>query len=168
MTVEYHKPAKAKQPNKEAFDEEAQQAARNAIMEIPAFPHLERQLISILGPTSEAIMVHQLVYWFSKPKMQERWTLYLTRENWRDQRGLNRKQVDRGRRRLKAHHPGIVVEKMGPYKRVHYRVDWVKLADLLDLETPLKWVPMDDGFDDLDDGALRTPLQGVPKPSDPL
>jgi hypothetical protein len=151
-------------------DAEAQRVARDAIMEIPAFPELLTRLTRVFGPGPERDMVHQLVYWFSKPKMQDRWTAYLTRENWRDQRGLNRKQVDKGRRRLKAHPSGVVEEKMGPYKRIHYRIDWVKLAALLGLETPLKGVPIDDGFDDFDDfddEDLRTPLKGVPKPSDP-
>jgi hypothetical protein len=151
-------------------DAEAQRAARGAIMEIPAFPELLTRLTRVFGPGPERDMVHQLVYWFSKPNMQHRWTAYLTRENWRDQRGLNRKQVDKGRRRLKAHPSGVVEEKMGPYKRIHYRIDWVKLAALLGLETPLKGVPMDDDFDDFDDfddEDLRTPLKGEPKPSDP-
>jgi len=113
-------------------------------------------------------MIHQLVYWFSKPKIQDRWTVYLTRKNWRDQRGLNRKQVDKGRARLEAHPSGVVKEKMGPYKRIHYRIDWVKLADVLGLEIPLKGVPMDDfdALDDFDEEDLRTPLKRVPKPSD--
>jgi hypothetical protein len=153
--------------NGTADDAEAQRAARDAVMEIPAFPELLTRLTRVFGPGPERDMVHQLVYWFSKPKMQNRWTAYLTRENWRDQRGLNRKQVDKGRRRLKAHPSGVVEEKMGPYKRIHYRIDWVKLAALLGLETPLKGVPMDDDFDDFDEEDLRTPLKGVPKPSAP-
>jgi hypothetical protein len=151
-------------------DAEAQRVARDAIMEIPPFPELLTRLTRVFGPGPERDMVHQLVYWFSKPRMQDRWTAYLTRENWRDQRGLNRRQVDKGRRRLKAHPSGVVEEKMGPYKRIHYRIDWVKLAALLGLETPLKGVPIDDDFDDFDDfddEDLWTPLKGGPKPSDP-
>jgi hypothetical protein len=162
MGSEYHN---------EEFDVEAQQAARDAVMEIRAFPELLTRLTRVFGPGPERDIVHQLVYWFSKPKMQNRWTAYLTRENWRDQRGLNRKQVDKGRRRLKAHPSGVVEEKLGPYKRVHYRIDWVKLADLLGLETPLEGVPMDDDFDLFDDVIdeedLRPPLKGGPKPSAP-
>jgi hypothetical protein len=156
--------------NDTAADAEAQRVARGAIMQIPAFPELLTRLTRVFGPGPERDMVHQLVYWFSKSKMQDRWTAYLTRENWRDQRGLNRKQVDKGRRRLKAHPSGVVEEKMGPYKRIHYRIDWVKLAALLGLETPLKGVPIDDDFDDFDDfddEDLWTPLKGGPKPSDP-
>ena len=150
-----------------AADTEAQRVARNAIMQIPAFPELQTRLTRVFGPGAERDMIHQLIYWFSKRKMQHRWWAYLTRENWRDQRGLNRKQVDKGRRRLKAHPSGVVEEKMGPYKRIHYRIDWVKLAALLGLETPLKGVPIDDDFDDFDDEDLWTPLKGGPKPSDP-
>jgi len=148
--------------NGTAHDAEAQRAARDAIMQMPAFPELLTRLTRVFGPGPERDMIHQLIYWFSKPKMQNRWTVYLTRENWRDQRGLNRKQVDKGRRRLKAHPSGVVEEKMGPYKRIHYRIDWVKLADLLGLETPLKRVPMDDDFDVcdvFDEEDLRTPLK---------
>lgn len=167
MEAEYQINGSNEHPDPEP-DYEAQRAARDAIMGIPAFPELMTRLTQVLGPTVERDIVHQLVYWFSKPKMQHRWWAYLTRENWRDQRGLNRKQVDKGRRRLKAHPSGMVEEKMGPYKRVHYRVDWVALADVL--RTPLKGVPMEDDFDffeDFEEEVLRPPLKGTPKPSDP-
>ncbi len=59
--------------NSTADDAEAQRAARDAIMAIPAFPELERRLISVLWTTSQALMIHQLVYWFSNPKIQNRW-----------------------------------------------------------------------------------------------
>jgi hypothetical protein len=115
--------------NDTAANVEAQRVARDAIMEIPPFPELERRLIGVLGPTSEAIMIHQLVYWFSKPKMQPRWSAYKTYKEWKDERGLNRKQVDKGRKRLKARK--LVETKYGNYKRIEYQVDWVKLAELL-------------------------------------
>jgi hypothetical protein len=143
-------------------DAEAQRAARDAIMEIPAFPELERRLISVLGPTSEAIMIHQLVYWFSKPKMQPRWSAYKTYKEWKDERGLNRKQVDKGRKRLRARK--LVEMKYGNYKRIEYQVDWVKLAELLLI--PLKGGQSydlddfeNDDFDDLLDKPLY-PLKG--------
>ena len=120
--------------NRTADDAEAQRAARDAIVAIPAFPELERRLISVLGPTSEAIMIHQLVYWFSRPKMQNRWSAYKTYKEWKDERGLNRRQVDKGRKRLKANK--LVEEKYGNYKRIVYQIDWVRLAGLL--LTPLK------------------------------
>jgi len=62
---------------------EAQRAARDAIMKIPAFPELERRLVSVLGPTSEALMMHQLVYWFNKKKMQNRWSRIRLTKNGR-------------------------------------------------------------------------------------
>jgi hypothetical protein len=49
---------------------------------------------------------------------------------------LNRKQVNKGRARLKA--LGVLEEKYGPYKRIHYRIDWVRLAELLSI--PLRGV----------------------------
>jgi hypothetical protein len=149
-------------------DAEAQRVARAAIMEMPAFPELERRLISVLGPTSEAIMIHQLVYWFSKRKMQNRWSAYKTYKEWKDERGLNRKQVDKGRKRLNANK--LVEEKYGNYKRIEYQVDWVKLAELLLI--PLKGGQSydlddlkDDDFDVLGEEPLY-PLKGGQSSSD--
>lgn len=149
-------------------DAEAQRVARDAIMQIPAFPELERRLISVLGPTSEAIMIHQLVYWFSKRKMQNRWSAYKTYKEWKDERGLNRKQVDKGRKRLNANK--LVEEKYGNYKRIEYQVDWVKLAELLLI--PLKGGQSydlddlkDDDFDVLGEEPLY-PLKGGQSSSD--
>jgi hypothetical protein len=141
----------------ELFATEGTRAARNAIMAIPAFPELERRLISVLGPTSEALMIHQLVYWFSKPKMQPRWSAYKTYKEWKDERGLNRKQVDKGRKRLKANK--LVEEKYGNYKRIEYQVDWVRLAELLLI--PLKGsqsYDLDDFDNDDFDDLLEEPL----------
>lgn len=115
---------------------EAQRAARARFSGIPPFPDLERMLIAEFGPTAEAIMLHQLVYWFTRQGMRDRWSVYLTYEDWREQRGLNRKQVDRGRARLRP--TGIVEETYGNYKRLHYTPDWVQLARRL--QTPLKGV----------------------------
>jgi hypothetical protein len=149
-------------------DSEAQQAARDAIMAIPRFPELERRLISELGPTSEAIMIHQLVYWFSKPKMQHRWSAYKTYKEWKGERGLNRKQVDKGRKRLDA--KKLVEMKYSNYKRITYRVDWVRLAELLQI--PLKGGQSydlddleNDDFDDLLEEPLY-PLKGGQSSSD--
>jgi hypothetical protein len=149
----------------EPTDEEMaeQRAARDAIQSIDLFPELQTRLTAVYGPTAERDMVHQMIYWLSKTKMQQRWTIYLTRQNWRDQRGLNRKQVDRGRARLRVHPAAIVAEKVGPYKRVHYRIDWVALAEVLDLRPPLKGAPSSDESE----AVLRPPLKGAPEPSAP-
>jgi hypothetical protein len=129
-------------------------------MQIPKFPELEIRLFRVLGPTSEAVMLHQLVYWFGKPKMQNRWSAYKTYEEWKNERGLNRKQVDKGRKRLKAYK--LVEEKHGNYKKVYYRVDWVRFAELLSI--PLKGSQSDD-LDDFDDDIFfdepLQPLKGV-------
>jgi hypothetical protein len=147
-------------------------------MQIPAFPELERRLVSVLGPTSEALMIHQLVYWFNKQKMQNRWSAYKTYKEWKEERGLNRKQVDKGRKRLKA--KKLVEEKYGNYKRIEYQVDWVKLAELLSI--PLKGdqsydlddVKDEDFFDEPlyplkgDDSAAETPKGGTVQNDIPL
>ncbi len=106
-------------------------AARAAVTRMQLFPHLERELVKTFGP-GPAIFLHQLVYWFDKPKMQNRRWLYKTYKEWRDERGLGRKTVDSARRRLAK--LGVLEEKHGPNKRLHYRVDWIKLAELLKLE----------------------------------
>jgi hypothetical protein len=149
----------------EPTDEEMaeQRAARDAIQSIDLFPELQTRLTAVYGPTAERDMVHQMIYWLSKTKMQQRWTIYLTRQNWRDQRGLNRKQVDRGRARLRVHPAAIVAEKVGPYKRVHYRIDWVALAEVLDLRPPLEGAPSSDESE----AVLRPPLKGASEPSAP-
>jgi hypothetical protein len=131
---------------KGTVDAEAQRAARDAIMQIPPFPELLTRLTRVFGPGAERDMVHQLIYWFSKPKMQHRWWAYKTADEWRDERGLNRKQVNKARARLKPW--GVLEEKYGNYKRLHYRIDWVRLAELLSI--PLKgsqsddWAPFED------------------------
>jgi hypothetical protein len=75
--------------------------------------------------------------------MQHRWSAYKTYKEWKDERGLYRKQVDKGRKRLKANK--LVEEKYGNYKRIEYQVDWVRLAGLLMI--PVKG----DQSSDLDD-----------------
>jgi hypothetical protein len=119
------------------FDHEKQRAAREAIMEIPAFPELQARLTRVFGPRGGRDIVHKLIYWFGKPKMHQRWWAYKTAEEWREERGLNRKQVNKARTQLKPY--GVLEERYGNYKRLnylHYRLDWVKLAELLSI--PLK------------------------------
>jgi len=104
-----------------------QRAARMVVTGIPAFPECERRIVRTLGPTAEAIMLHQLIYWFSKEGLQDRWSAYLTYRDWREQRGLNRRQVDKGRRRLGSGR--LVAERYGNYKRPHYKPDWPVVAE---------------------------------------
>lgn len=101
------------------------------MLAVPQFPDLERVLILSLSPTPAAIMLHQICYWFRKPKMQDRWWLYKTFDEWRDERGLSRRQVNKGREDLIK--KGLIEEMYGPYKRVHTCPDWVKLAATLNL-----------------------------------
>jgi hypothetical protein len=126
-------------------DREAQQVARDAVMEIPLFPDLTVMLRKALGYGPHVEMLQHFVYWFHPrhPKMQNRWALYKTYAGWERECGLGRRQVDRGRRTLRAR--GLVAEKLGQYKRIHYRVNWVALARVLNLYTIA--VQIDEGYD---------------------
>lgn len=110
----------------------AQLAARSAIMEIPLFPELEKRLTRVFGVTPAMVFVHQIVYWFGRPGMADRWTMYKTADEWHEERGLNRNALKRARKRAMA--AGVIAEKKGPYKKIHYRPDWVRLAYLLRLD----------------------------------
>jgi hypothetical protein len=144
--------------------------ARKYVQDIDLFPELQVRLTRIFGPGVERDMLHQLIYWFRKPKMQNRWTAFKTFDEWREERGLNRKQVEKGRKALRA--DGIVQEKKGPYKRVHYRVDWIRLQRML--ETGQRWPKDDVDEEDVDlsqdntaidpprgDSHRLTPLRGT-------
>ena len=103
-------------------------------MAIPLFPELQTRLTRAFGPGVERDMLHQFVFWFNwdrHPKMRVRWWLYKTFAEWYAERGLSRRNIDKGRASLTK--AGIIEEAKGPYKRIHYRVDWVKLADRLNL-----------------------------------
>jgi len=147
MGSEYHN---------EDFDGEAQQAARDAIMEMPLFPDLTVQLRDALEYGPHCDMLQHFVYWFHPrhPKMQKRWTMYKTYTEWREECGLARKQVDKGRARLRE--LGLVTEKKGPHGRVHYQVDWVALAEDLSLSPCGEQTDeFDEWFDDdLDENSL--------------
>jgi len=129
-------------PKWSPLDEEVQRVARTAIGAISLFPDLEKRLIEALGFGPAAIMLHQLVgYWFRKPKMQDRWEAFKTYAEWRAERGLARKQVDKGREQLRR--LGLVEERRKRGKKLHYRVDWVRLAGALNVEfrmSPLRSV----------------------------
>src|SRR5918992_1012872 len=114
-------------------DAEAQRAARDAIMQIRLFPDLTVALRGALGYGPHVDVLQHFSYWMHPrhPKMQNRWTLYKTYAEWREECGLARKQIDKGRTKLRE--LGLVTEKKGPHGRLHYRVDWVALAEVLSL-----------------------------------
>jgi hypothetical protein len=125
MGSEYHN---------EDFDVEAQQASRDAVMQIRLFPDLPRQLKKVLGFGPHVDMLQHYCHWMHPrhPKMQNRWSLWKTFEEWYDECGLTDRQVKRGRKILRE--KGIMTYKRGQYSRVYYSVDWVALADALGLE----------------------------------
>jgi hypothetical protein len=131
MSEEYHENGTNEQPNPEP-DYEAQQAARNAVMGIRLFPDLPVALKKAIGYGPHVDMLQHLVYWFGRRKMRGRWTLYKTNAEWAEECALSRRQVPKGRKVLRD--LGLVSEYKGPRYRVHYRVNWVALAESLDCE----------------------------------
>jgi hypothetical protein len=112
----------------------AQRAARSAVMDIPLFPDLQVRLKRATGYGPHVDILQHFIYWFhpSKPKMQDRWTLYKTFAEWNEECGLSERQVKKGRAKLGE--MGFVGWKRGQYGRVHYRIDWVAIATKLDSE----------------------------------
>jgi hypothetical protein len=129
-------------------DAEAQRPARNAIMEIRLFPDLTVALRGALGYGPHVDMLQHFCYWMHPrhPKMQNRWTMYKTYEEWREECSLSDRQVRKGRKVLRE--LGLVTEKKSNYGRIDYRVDWVALAKALSLDT--NTVQTDEDLDDFD------------------
>jgi hypothetical protein len=129
-------------------DAEAQRAARDAIMEIRLFPDLTVALRGALGYGPHVDMLQHFCYWMHPrhPKMQNRWTMYKTYEEWREECSLSDRQVRKGRKVLRE--LGLVTEKKTNYGRIDYRVDWVALAEALSLDT--NTVQTDEDLDDFD------------------
>jgi hypothetical protein len=129
-------------------DAEAQRAARDAVMQIRLFPDLTVALRGALGYGPHVDMLQHFCYWMHPrhPKMQDRWTMYKTYAEWRDECSLSDRQVRKGRKVL--HELGLVAEKKSNYGRIDYRVDWVALAEALSLDT--NTVQTDEDLDDFD------------------
>jgi hypothetical protein len=136
------------------FDVRAQRAARDSIMEIPLFPDLVVALRGALGYGPHVDMLQHFCYWMHPrhPKMQNRWTMYKTYAEWRDECALSDRQIRKGRKVLSER--GLVTEKRSNYGRIDYRVDWVTLAEALGLDANTVRIDEElDDFDLLDDGA---------------
>jgi hypothetical protein len=142
-----------------------QQACRNAIMKIPLFPDLPVALRQAVGYGPHVDMLQHFVYWFHPRHrtMQQRWTLYKTYKEWHDKCGLSKRQVNKGRAKLGE--LKVIGWKRGQYGRVHYRVDWVVIAEILGLESNQTTIggsidELDDDFYDLDDQFNQTTIGG--------
>ncbi len=137
--------------------------ARAAIMEIPLYPDLSVRLKKALDYGPHVDIVQHLVYWFHPrhPKMQDRWTLYKTFDEWHEECGLAGRQVKKGRKRLEE--LGVLTWKRGQYGRVHYRVDWLALAGLLKISNPATVggpiEDLDDDFEDFNPATVGGPIQ---------
>jgi hypothetical protein len=140
-------------------DVEAQRAARDAIMEIRMFPDLTVALRGALGYGPHVDMLQHFCYWMHPrhPKMQNRWTMYKTYAEWRDECSLTDRQVRKGRKVLRE--LGLVTEKKSNYGRIVYRVDWVALAKALSLDTST--VQTDEDLDDFDPFYDDASLDGI-------
>jgi hypothetical protein len=145
--------------NGTAYDAEAQRAARDAIMKIPLFPDLTVALRGTLGYGPHVDMLQHFCYWMHPrhPKMQNRWTMYKTYAEWRDECSLSDRQVRKGRKVLRE--LGLVTEKKSNYGRIDYRVDWVALAEALSLDT--NTVQTDEDLDDFDLFGDDDSLDGI-------
>ena len=126
-------PANSVERNDTVEDAEARQAARDAVMEIPLFPDLIVRLRDALGYGPHCEMLQHYCYWMNpeKRKMRNRWSIWKTFDEWYEECGLTDRQVKKGRKKLRE--LGIMSHKRGQYSRVYYQVDWVALADALDL-----------------------------------
>jgi hypothetical protein len=140
-------------------DAEAQQAARDAVMQIRLFPELPAALRKAIGYGPHADMLQHLVFWFHPrhPSMQKRWTLWKTFAEWHDECGLTDRQVKKGRKILDE--KGLATYKRGQYSRVYYRVDWVALAQVLGIDfipdgNSVQYDDFDIWFDDDEDDSI--------------
>ncbi len=136
-------------------------------MEIPLYPDLSVRLKKALGYGPHVDILQHLAYWFHPrhPKMQDRWTLYKTFDEWYEECGLTDRQVKKGRKEL--HKAGLLTWKRGQYGRVHYHINWPELADILNPDTvgvPIE--DFDDDFEDFNPDGVGVPIQsghqGVP------
>jgi hypothetical protein len=137
-----------------------QRAAREAIEALDAL-ELERRLVRRVGPCGLVFMVRQLVYWFSKPKMLSRWWLYKTVESpkdgtskgWHEELGLNRNQVRKANKAGEA--LGIFRVAHGPGRKPYYCVDWVRLAEELEMPFETAGERPESDFDEIQSGTPR-------------
>jgi hypothetical protein len=145
VSTGYHNPD-GDNPNPEV-DFEAQRAARNAVMQIGQFPDFPVAMRRATGYGPWVDMMQHFHHWFHPrhKTMQDRWTMWKTYQQWWDECGLYERQVRKGVKRLKA--LGLIEVWYGPRKRPHYRVDWVRLAEVLSITS----VNCGDG-DEQDDG----------------
>ncbi len=156
-------------------------AARAAVMEIPLYPELPVILKKALGYGPHVDIVQHLVYWFHPrhPKMQNRWDLYKTFDEWYEECGLTDRQVKKGRKKLWE--LGVLTWNRRQNGRVWYCVHWLALANLLNLLNPdgvgVPIEDFDDPFEDLNPDGVGVPFNpdgvGVPfnpdaLPSDPI
>ncbi len=115
------------------------EAARDAIKAIPAFPRRETMLQDAFGLGPGAFL-NQLVFWSGKGIGicgDKEW-VYKTLKQWKEERALSRNQVDKAREKLKEE--GVLEERPYIGNKIHYKVNWVRLAAILNVELSLHHV----------------------------
>jgi hypothetical protein len=116
----------------------------------------QTKAIRLLGPPA-GIMARQLIFWDTRGHDPKGW-IYKSRRELEVETGLTRRQQEKARKVLRGR--GLMEEEprpVGPMKRrtMHYRLDLVRLMDLLQVLPDEDWGPgdLDDvpAYDDLED-----------------
>ena len=90
----------------------------------------------VLGSVKEALFVSQLLYWHDKGKLPDGW-IWKTREEWTEETGLSRREIEGARKRLVA--KGVLEEKLkGIPATLHYRLNLDRLYELTEEWTACK------------------------------
>lgn len=86
-----------------------------------------RSFVAITGSVEGALFLSQLVYW--QNRSEDGW-IYKTADEWYEETGLTRRQLERVRRELVE--IGILIEELRGLPAVlHYRIDEDRLASLI-------------------------------------
>ena len=103
-----------------------------------------------LGGVCCALFVSQMLYWDGRGKKQGRW-IYKTQEEWTEETGLTRSNLDTSRIKLKKR--GILEEKLeGVPATLNYRLNFDRLAEVIEEAYSLR----DSCKLDCDDPANKT------------
>lgn len=104
----------------------------------------QRAYVSITGSITAALMLSQAVYWSTRTTDPDGW-FFKTQVEWEEETGMTRTEQETARRKLE--NLGLMSEdKRGVPCRVHYRVENIKLLDLLKLRyklvcgKPANWI----------------------------
>lgn len=92
------------------------------------------ELTRITQKTTATLLLCQLIYWGNKGKLAEGW-VYKTSGELMDETGLTRHEQESARKKLRE--LGLITEKLAKQEGapvVHFRVEWERIAELLESE----------------------------------